>query len=338
MRLEVLEASKGDSFFLSWGKKNEYNLLIDTGSPGTYKKIKRKLILLKKLEAVIISHVDYDHIGGIFKLINDETINLEYKFYINTPSLVLLPSNNDKVGIEHGIKFEKKLKDKKIHHENIYLKKYKDDTLRIKGLKLKILSPSEEVLKELMRKWTAERLYHQYLIESKSSDKTSAISSKLSSYDKIIKENLKAHNWKNDLVNASSIAFIAEHSQNKILFLADANPTIICEKLKLMGYSKKIKLKVNLVKLSHHGSKFNTTKELLEIIDCKNFIISTKGTGPYYHPHRETIIRLAEYSRENRARRINIYTNYPLNKGRFITPKEEEDWNLNIVTKTKFEL
>jgi hypothetical protein len=34
-------------------------------------------------------------------------------------------------------------------------------------------------------------------------------------------------------------------------------------------------IKVDLIKLTHHGSKFNICNELIEMIDCDNFIISS---------------------------------------------------------------
>ena len=72
------------------------------------------------------------------------------------------------------------------------------------------------------------------------------------------------------------------------------------------------------------------------MIDCDKYYISTNGGGPYYHPHRETIIKIAEYSRQNTKKQLTIYTNYDLNKHLFISPEEEVSLNLKIEKKNEF--
>ena len=58
-----------------------------------------------------------------------------------------------------------------------------------------------------------------------------------------------------------------------------------------MGYSKQNKLKVDIVKVSHHGSKDNTSNELLELIECNKFLISTDGKQ-HGHPDKEALARI----------------------------------------------
>ena len=48
------------------------------------------------------------------------------------------------------------------------------------------------------------------------------------------------------------------------------------------------KLKVDLVKLSHHGSGGNTGPDLIEKIACKHYVVSTNGSI-YRHPYPETM-------------------------------------------------
>lgn len=338
MKLETLDALKGDCFLLSWNKNNY--LLIDAGTKGTYPFLKKKLNQIKKLEGIIVTHVDYDHIGGFIKLMTVQRPPIEptYDVYINTPDLILSPNESDKVGYKHGILFDRKLSDKGIIPKSIYLGVDKTNTIDIKGLILTILSPSRTILQTLKKNWTAESLYKQYQQETKSSDKVGARHSNLQDYQEIVDKTEKLHKWKDDLINSSSIAFIAEYKTKKILFLADANPIEIERELKRIGYSEKKKLKVDLVKVSHHGSKFNTSRNLLKIIDCNSYLISTNGRGPYYHPHRETIVKIAEYSRKDKSTRLNIYTNYPLDKKKFITPQEEKEWNVNIEKRKQFDL
>jgi beta-lactamase superfamily II metal-dependent hydrolase len=48
---------------------------------------------------------------------------------------------------------------------------------------------------------------------------------------------------------------------------------------------------MNTETLSHHGSKANTSPELLKIIDCTRFAFSTDGSR-HDHPDPETIARI----------------------------------------------
>jgi hypothetical protein len=55
-----------------------------------------------------------------------------------------------------------------------------------------------------------------------------------------------------------------------------------------MGYNKENPLNVELCKISHHGSKSNTNKELLELVKTDNYAISTDGSG-HNHPNKRIL-------------------------------------------------
>jgi len=76
-----------------------------------------------------------------------------------------------------------------------------------------------------------------------------------------------------------------------VLLGADAFPSRVAASLRTLGYSPERRLKLDLLKLSHHGSKGNTSPELLALIDCTRFAISTNGTQ-HSHPDPETIARI----------------------------------------------
>ncbi|MFT6910157.1 MAG: glyoxylase-like metal-dependent hydrolase (beta-lactamase superfamily II) [Oleiphilaceae bacterium] len=65
MLFSSLKAKTGDAFVISW---DDNAILIDGGMPNTCGSILKKLVG-KRLRAIFITHVDYDHIGGIIKLI-----------------------------------------------------------------------------------------------------------------------------------------------------------------------------------------------------------------------------------------------------------------------------
>ncbi|PZX59358.1 beta-lactamase superfamily II metal-dependent hydrolase [Algoriphagus ratkowskyi] len=329
--VDFFKAGKGDSFFLTWGQDKEYNLLIDAGQEGTYRFIRPRLALETKLDAILITHVDFDHIGGFFKLLADADfeVNGELKIFMNTPNLVLAPSGSDMVAIDHGIKFEEVLHTKKLHPLPIYLGKNKDNKEIINGLTLQILSPGPEVIDELIKQWTASAIYHQYQDKhQQQNNKVSVDGPTMRPIDEILANPPKPHAWDKDLLNSSSIAFIAHYLGSKIIFLADANPTIIVNELERLGFTKDNPFEADLVKISHHGSKHNTTKELLESLHCTKYFISTDSSGPYYHPARETLILIGSYGRSTKDTPLTIYTNYNMDLAYLLSTKEQKDLNL----------
>lgn len=110
---------------------------------------------------------------------------------------------------------------------------------------------------------------------------------------------LKVYN-KNSLTNQSSIAFELLFNNNSILFTGDMDCKNIVDKVNGKSYS--------LIKIPHHGSKNNIDRNFLESVQCKNYIISTDGSGRSRHPDLETIAFIAE------RQQTNIYINYKLNE------------------------
>jgi beta-lactamase superfamily II metal-dependent hydrolase len=97
-----------------------------------------------------------------------------------------------------------------------------------------------------------------------------------------------------------------------ILLLADSRPEIIAESLRSNGFSEVSPLKVDYVKISHHGSMNNTSQDQLGLISSGNFIISTNGgTATHKHPSRETLARII-FSSQRSDQSIKIYFNYKI--------------------------
>ena len=49
--------------------------------------------------------------------------------------------------------------------------------------------------------------------------------------------------------------------------------------------------RVDLCKVSHHGSRHNINRELLSLLDCRHWLLSTSGRR-HGHPHREAMARI----------------------------------------------
>lgn len=62
---------------------------------------------------------------------------------------------------------------------------------------------------------------------------------------------------------------------------------------------------LDLLKVPHHGSQNNVTRELLETIDCNNFLISTDGSR-FNHPDEVAIARIIL----SRTDTVHLHFNY----------------------------
>jgi len=328
MKLSILKAQKGDAFLLEWGDSNKYSIIIDGGYPGTYnKQLKDKIEKLSNLKAIFVTHIDYDHIGGIIELLNDEDVSHNYECYINTPELIVDKIKSSKVAYHHGDLLTKLLSTKNIQAKSIFLPENKK--LEIEGLILTILSPTFEILEKLKVDWNAYLLKEHLEKENKTSDKTSASINRIKPNDEILLEKESVYKWKDDTINASSIAFIAEYLGKKILFLGDSNPTLIEEQLRELGYRETTPLIVDIVKISHHGSKHNTTKNLLKLVKTESVVISTNQGGNSYHPNRDTVIKIA-HCIQRKSDRLEFILNYDLDKSKFITQEEIIKYKLDF--------
>ncbi|MEE0281493.1 hypothetical protein [Faecalibacillus intestinalis] len=99
--------------------------------------------------------------------------------------------------------------------------------------------------------------------------------------------------------------------------MGDSDADDIVGTLTELGYSKNNKLKVDFCKISHHASRHNTSNELIQILDCSNYIISTQQTANG-RPSKECLSRIICNSSET----INFYCNYELEWNKIFTGEE----------------
>lgn len=313
MKIKFLQAFNGDSFLLSYndGTQNR-NILIDGGITDTYYSqntgregdLKTELDSIKKngefIDLLILTHIDNDHICGLLKWFElDDTAHEQVKnVWFNSGKLIANyfkePENKDlrvglkifsnpKTGVHEAIEYENYLIEKKIWDKKILIQGHE---LKQCGVKIQILSPSEKQLKNLLKEY------------KRVSGNPAYTAGKEKDWSKNIKDLINEENKTNfkfiqdsSVKNGSSISFILTFNDKSFLFLADSHPNNIVKYLKKLGYSKENPLKVELIKVSHHGSKANTNKKLLEIINTENYVISTDSSGNN-HPNKTTLARI----------------------------------------------
>ena len=93
--------------------------------------------------------------------------------------------------------------------------------------------------------------------------------------------------------NGSSIAFLLEHRGASALLTADAFPSALQRALASLATSRRQPLHwtLDLIKLSHQGSRADTTTRLLETVRAPHSLVSTNG-AIFGHPDQEGIARV----------------------------------------------
>ncbi len=109
-RIEMLPAAHGDSLWITYGNAGDVrNILIDGGMRYCYDNLRNRILSLppghRRLELLIITHVDADHIEGCIRLLQDEKLGLDIGeiWFNGQPQLDGLPDPaNDQLGPEQG--------------------------------------------------------------------------------------------------------------------------------------------------------------------------------------------------------------------------------------------
>ena len=319
IRFEFFEAGHGDSILIS---TDEVNILIDGGDTGTSETIEYFIEekSIKKIDLVILTHIDKDHIKGLIELLDNDVQKItKDKNYIplikeiwfnsfkNTSNkgdeLFIPPKTTNNTSINHHITFTKlmNLLNGAIKYKDFI---FIDNKKRFqKGdIEIILLSPNQKKL---------SKLYTKY--KKKIDSTNSSVSKYCRDSDESI-DNLYdvpfSKSTDSRVENGSSIAFILVHKEKKFLFLADAHIGLIIEELEKYkrDFNDNKKIKFEFIKLSHHGSRNNIHEKFLELVDTNNYVILTDSKGRNGHPDKETLSKII----------VHHYNNNPLSKINFI--------------------
>lgn len=118
----------------------------------------------------------------------------------------------------------------------------------------------------------------------------------------------------NSSANGSSIAFVLNLREKRLLFLGDAHGEDIINALGSMRKrNEDFPLLFDAIKVSHHGSFRSSGSELFKYIDSGKFIFSTNGKHPKHtHPDIETIACIINRQLPEGITRRELFFNYEL--------------------------
>jgi beta-lactamase superfamily II metal-dependent hydrolase len=271
-RLTALPASDGDCLLLSYGSSPVRHVLIDGGRTSTYSFLRpalRRIVEANELiELLVLSHIDADHIEGLLPLVADEELGLEIKeIWFNGYDQLF---DFEKLGFAQADALSDALRAKKLKVNDRFDGKalMVPDTgplPRVEldgGMSLTILSPDRPRLDKLRAEWAMWRGTVQALVPPATVGTSGLEILGRKPMPSVIDVHLLASGAERidtETPNGSSIAFVAERGGRKALLAADAHPTLLTESVSRLVYGSGERYRVDLLKVSHHGSIGNTT-------------------------------------------------------------------------------
>jgi len=331
LSIMAFQALHGDCILLSFtesGSEKVRNILVDTGFSSTYYRtvkpaLARIIDVGQILDLVIITHVDNDHISGFIPLLLEFGVDHIGKVWYNySPDEQTLPRKDGLIGVAEGMKVRDFLKkygrlgEELVHALQVY---------NFYEVEIAILSPHIDDWNKFARKWrvSEEKLgaTENSLIGPRHNDKTFPIEELF----------LRPTKLDTSVSNRSSIACLIRRNNLAILLTSDAHPDVLCDSLRSMGYTAESPIKLNLMQVGHHGSRHNTSYELLKYVDCNNFLVSSNSRNPHLFPHKETLAKIvAGVRKRNLTEAVHFYFTYdePALRNLFTTYEMEK---FNIV-------
>jgi hypothetical protein len=334
LNIHMLPALEGDCLLVEYGEEQQtYRMLIDGGRAGTYDSLKVRLGDRKPVELLVVSHVDADHIEGVIRLLYvqaRDNVHPIHQVWFNGHGQL----KPDMLGPVQGEYLSALIEKCKITWNAAFSGQAVKipDTGRLPvaefpgGMRLTVLSPNQEKLDRLLPEWG--KTIREAGLDVDNPEK---VLDRLEEDRRLIPDRLgeksvdmkrlldKRFTSDHTLANGTSITFLAEHLDGagvvraSSLLLADTHVDVLISSIKRLlkeraNHSGKLseKLSVGAVKVPHHGSKNNVSPELIELLDCDTYLISTNG-NTFHHPDQEAVARIIEY---NGKKPTKLYFNY----------------------------
>ena len=305
--LEALRAKYGDSLLIHFGTEEKPRLLvIDGGPPGVYNDaLEPRLMQLREernlaekkpleIELMMVSHIDSDHIAGILELFQNLQ-NLKQaqqpapwkikKFWHNSFDDIL---DNDDVSVASAasVMSPASIGGMLAHDGSLILASVGEgrnlrnaaNFLKLGGnppfkglvrtgkkpvtldnLKLTVVAPLDAELQALQKEWNKQV---KKILEKEKAEK--ARTEAAAFIDKSV-------------ANLSSIVVLAEADGKRMLLTGDGRGDHTIEGLKQAGLLTDGKIKVDVLKMPHHGSIRNIDTPYFETIQADHYVMSADG-------------------------------------------------------------
>ncbi|MGH3991976.1 MAG: MBL fold metallo-hydrolase, partial [Pseudonocardiaceae bacterium] len=282
--IELLPARHGDALWTEYGQPDRPHRILIDGGPSS--SITRKAIegLISDrigtvadgqtdFELMVVTHIDADHITGMLSLLEKRSIALRPRdVWFN--GWEHLP--DDVLGAKQGERLSAAVVRRRIPWNEDFdgraVVVSQDDPLPVVelpgGLTLTLLSPTRQALAELRPVWKAE-VEKAGLVPGQAAEDERAAQPDVLGDDEVDPEALAEEAFVEDgsEANGSSIAFLAEFEGKSVLLTGDAHAGILADGLRRLARQRGTDtVEVDAFKLPHHGSKFNLSPAVLDLV------------------------------------------------------------------------
>jgi CHAT domain/Metallo-beta-lactamase superfamily len=300
--IEVLPARNGDCLWLTYGDDEVRHVLVDCGSADVADIAGDRVRSVDRVELFVLTHIDADHITGAIPLFSDADVASRFgDVWFNGWKQL-----GGFLSVDQGEQFSKLLG--RDDRSFLWNGAARDDdppppivtvgpphpVFELKGgLRLTVLSPTPSGLTKLARRWAAalaELDRKRAMLGRRARPVPPADPGSLDLDDLAASGPTKD----SSVPNLSSIAVLAEFGGRSVLLTGDAHADVLAASIRSLQESRGRageRLRLDALKLSHHGSANATTKELLDVVDCGEYLVPTDGSI-FYHPDREAIARV----------------------------------------------
>lgn len=319
LTIRMFPAREGDCLVITHGDpESPHRILIDGGRKATYPALREFILSLPEAQRVfdllVVTHVDRDHIEGVLSLLADPACPVRFRdiwfngYYHITAGLLDFSAvqGNRLVELLDGRAWNAAFNGGPIVTPDEGL----DDPVALPGgAAITVLSPSADKLRALRTTWEKECRDAGLDPDHDPPDHVQPLSFLADGRDI---EALAATPFVDDRApaNGSSIALLLAVDGRRILLGADAHADALVTSLRHLAAANKTRtIKLDAFKVSHHGSAANTSQELLALLDCSRYLISSSGVQ-FQHPDPETIARIIIFGGTNTALFFNYRTSF----------------------------
>jgi len=326
LEIRALPARQGDSIWIRWGASGEmHQMIIDMGTEGSGKRLRDRFTALpeaqRKLDLLVITHVDADHIGGVLTCLAEaeplpgfDVDDIWFNGFVHlSGGTVSTRTNLEPMGPVQGERLSNWLKKQRWNKafDGGRVCREVEKPLHVVALpgnlRLTVLGPTPVRLSNLIDNW--EAAVHE-AIEMGSLDPqivapgleimgSGDAPTLISEDDLLALAQSRDDQFDHGKPNGASITLLLEYENRKLILAGDAFSLDLVEAIKTVSPSERLHLDV--FKLPHHGSRNNVHRDLVESVDCDRWLISTDGTM-FKHPDPEAIARIIKFSTQRNPR------------------------------------
>jgi ribonuclease BN (tRNA processing enzyme) len=292
MKFDIINLSvnQADCFLiiLETNQNKRITILVDGNKENSdMSHIRNEIGQYGKLDFIVVTHVDDDHLGGIIQLLNDESNEV-----VKDTKIIYNHVVKKIISYKQAKQFENLIKGRDII--NSYKSSY--DSYEF----MDILSMEDRML--CVDVGIEDRAFLT-LINPSGAD----ISKVHNDCEKVLGNKKKSENKK--LVNRNSIVFMIEFNDKKALFTGDSTWKYIQKSLDII-LRKDEEYEMNLIKIPHHGAYDNNIglSDYAQNHNTEKFLVTGNQEWDKNHPSEKLILELKDKC--NKAM-INTFVNIP---------------------------